>query len=535
VVAVEGVAGVGKRALIEEFLAGVHVPVIRVNGIDVEPPVSWDVVASIIRQLPGVSADPAMSLDPQAVPSLVGQMLSRYLRQGTGTVLFLNDAQWADEQSMTALLYAALSLRDAPVLLVMAYQTTGDESFPAESATTPGLRRAWQQMLEGEHGLRLPLHGLPPDDILRLAAANGHPELSPGDARRLHESTGGNPDHVLQLLSNPSFHSILLDEGPLPVPRRLANAIGARLAYCSPPTRNLVSAAAVLGQQFSVAALRDVSGLENIRKYVEEAIHAGWLQDVPGSGGRELAFPGTVVRTVIYHDLNSDDRIMWHRRCAARGGPGAVLHRIAATDGVDDPLAADLRKAAADKMRARDVLGAAYYLQCALDVASPGPARTDLLLTTVELLLVAGKERATDEYIGALMQAPADPWRDYVLGYQRLLSDKPVEAIELLSGALAALDRGQPAPTGAPADLRARIATQLAVVGIVTLSYPDLIKYGALAVAEGSDEPWVRGFAWLAKTVGLALAGESAQAIALLDDAGEPGSESGLEGLAARA
>ena len=50
VVAVEGVAGVGKRALIEEFLAGVHVPVIRVNGIDVEPPVSWDVVASIIRQ-----------------------------------------------------------------------------------------------------------------------------------------------------------------------------------------------------------------------------------------------------------------------------------------------------------------------------------------------------------------------------------------------------------------------------------------------------------------------------------------------------
>jgi hypothetical protein len=54
-------------------------------------------------------------------------------------------------------------------------------------------------------------------------------------------------------------------------------------------------------------------------------------------------------------------------------------------------------------------------------------------------------------------------------------------------------------------------------------------------VAEGSDEPWVRGFAWLAKTVGLALAGESAQAIALLDDAGEPGSESGLEGLAARA
>jgi ATP/maltotriose-dependent transcriptional regulator MalT len=44
----------------------------------------------------------------------------------------------------------------------------------------------------------------------------------------------------------------------------------------------------------------------------------------------------------------------------------------------------------------------------------------------------------------------------------------------------------------------------------------------------------VAGFAWFAKTVGMALAGDGAAALALLADVGEPGDESGLDGLVAR-
>src|SRR6185437_14722504 len=105
---------------------------------------------------------------------------------------------------------------------------------------------------------------------------------------------------------------------------------------------------------------------------------------------------------------------------------------------------------------------------------------------------------------------------------------------ELLTGALAALDAGEPAPEGAPADLTARIATQLAIIGIVIVSYPQMVQYGNVAVEAGSAEPWVSGFAWLAKTVGIALAGDGDQALALLAGAGEPGASSGLDGLAAR-
>jgi ATP/maltotriose-dependent transcriptional regulator MalT len=163
------------------------------------------------------------------------------------------------------------------------------------------------------------------------------------------------------------------------------------------------------------------------------------------------------------------------------------------------------------------------------------------MLATVESLLVAGDAVAAHEYEGELAAAPRGPWRDYVLGYQTLLNGHIDEAAILFKGALAALDAGHPADSpGAPqaspwpADLRARIATQLAIIGIVTLSYPEMAEYGSVAVQAGSPEPWVSGFAWFARTVGMALAGDGAAALALLADVGEPGDESGLEGLVAR-
>jgi hypothetical protein len=80
---------------------------------------------------------------------------------------------------MTALQYAALRLRYDPVLLLVAYRTRSDWPRPAGPAEVPGLPRTWRQVLDGGHGVRLPLEGLPPEDLLRLAAGNGYPWLSP--------------------------------------------------------------------------------------------------------------------------------------------------------------------------------------------------------------------------------------------------------------------------------------------------------------------------------------------------------------------
>src|SRR5262249_38114506 len=312
-------------------------------------------------------------------------------------------------------------------------------------------------------------------------------------------------------------------------------------------SRELVAGAAVLGQRFSVAALREVTGLETTGAPIVEAIDAGVLAEVPGTGGRELAFAQVLTREVIYQDLGRGVRTQLHQRCALLGGPSALQHRIAAADGPDERLAADLPRAAQERMAAQGIPRAAAYLRQALDCSPPGPAKLSLMPATVESLLVEGDAVAAHEYEGELAAAPRGPWRDYVLGYQTLLSGHIEEATALFQEALATLDKADPGESApdngndavgngnpAPPDLRARIATQLAIVGILTLDYPEMVEYGSAAVAAGSAEPWVSGFARFAQTVGMALAGDSPGALALLTGADEPGEESGLEGLVAR-
>ena len=551
VVAIEGDPGIGKTALIETLLAEVRAPVIRVTGVQADSLTPWSLLDEVMARLPATRPTPAQGMpvsalahqlkraprrDPQASPGFVGQGLTEALQVGGRMILLVDDAQWADRASMAALQYSARRLRDDPVLLILAYRRHGDDSLPEYMTVSPGLSKAWQQIFDGEQGLHLALDGLPPEDLLRLAAANGHPGLSPEGAGRLHESTGGNPGHVLELLELLPMHSIVTGSGPLPAPRGLAHTITARLASLSRQTRELVAAAAVLGQRFSVAALREVTGLENAGAPIAEAIDAGLLAEVPGTGGRELAFAQGLTREVIYQDLGRRVRTELHQRCALLGGPSALQHRIAAADGPDERLACDLQRAAQERLAAQDIPRAAAYLRQALDCSPPGPARLSLMLATVESLLVAGDAVAAHEYEGELAAAPRGPWRDYVLGYQTLLNGHITEATALFQEALATLDKaGAESPGDAtPPDLRARIATQLAIIGILTLDYPEMVEYGSAAVEAGSVEPWVSGFARFAQTVGMALAGDSASALTLLMGAGEPGEESGLDGLVAR-
>jgi DNA-binding CsgD family transcriptional regulator len=538
VIAVEGDPGIGKTALIETVLAGIPAPVVRVAGVSAESKYPWRILDEITRRLARINptGQPG-SMDPLASASFVGQGLTEALQAAGEVVLLIDDAQWADRASMAALQYSARRLSDDPVLLILGYRRHGDDTQLEYQTVSPGLSKSWRQLFDGEQGLHLALDGLPPEDLLRLALANGYPGLSPRGAGRLHESTGGNPGHVLELLALMPMRSIVTGSGPLPAPRGLAHTITARLASCSRQTRELVAGAAVLGQRFSVAALREVTGLETMGASLAEAIDAGLLAEVPGTGGRELAFTQVFTREVIYSDLSRSVRVQLHQRCAQLGGPGALQHRIAAADGPDERLAADLQRAAQERMTAQDIPRAAAYLRQALDCSPPGPARLSLMLATVESLLVAGDVIAAREYEGELAAAPREPWRDYVLGYLTLLNGHIDEATVLFKGALAALGKADADPPPAntwPEDLRARIASQLAIIGIVTLSYPEMVGYGSAAVEAGSAEPWVSGFAWFAKTVGMTLAGQGPAALALLADVGEPGDESGLEGLVAR-
>jgi DNA-binding NarL/FixJ family response regulator len=141
---------------------------------------------------------------------------------------------------------------------------------------------------------------------------------------------------------------------------------------------------------------------------------------------------------------------------------------------------------------------------------------------------------AANKHAGLLDDAPPGPWRDFADGYRMLLSGKFVEAHELFQGAYDVVRSGGPREVGAPADLEARTATQLALLSLVDLRYHDMVAYGEAAVRAGTTNRAVAAFARFARALGLALAGRAHEALADLADVDLPGAPSGLDGLAAR-
>ncbi|WP_214106763.1 AAA family ATPase [Acrocarpospora catenulata] len=508
VVCVAGDPGVGKTALVRRFVeeAGPEHR-IWVSGDEAEAGLHWGVLAQLARVLPG-------SWAARADPVFAGQALARELQDSKELILVVDDAQWADRPSLAALRLAARRLLADPVLLVVVQQTPGELDRVVRDREVPDLDDGWRRLLDSERGARIRLSGLTAADLVRLGG------LSPGGAARLHEHTGGHPLHALHLLDELPAHTINYGHGPLPAPRGVATAIRSRLAACSPATRDLLAAAAVLGTPVTRAALRELDGHD-----AAEAVRMRLLDEVPGTAGQELIFPGTLVRSVIYHDLEPERRRELHRKAAARGGPGALWHGVAAADGPDERLAADAEAAGREQLGHGWIPLAAAHLRHAADLTPPGPDRRSRLLTAVEAMLVAGDLAPTLPYQGEL---GGTRWGDYVLGYQLLLTGRVTEATTLLRRALDAASE-----PGEPADLDARIATQLTIIGVLTVAYPDMIRYGATAVA-AAREPWVAAFAWFARALGLAVAGRAEEALTELAGADAPGAPAGLDGLVAR-
>jgi len=561
VVSVTGVPGAGKTRLVEQFVGGLPDPTaLWLSGDENEVDLQWEVLRqAVVRLSPSATAESIRSVDPQANPVFVGESLAADLQRLAPVVLVVDDAHWADRASIEAIRYAARRTHSAPVLVVVVHQPAGAVRRIPDGRPNPGLPDGWRRMVESDRGVELELGGLAPDELMQLAAQTGRAGLSPAAAARLWRLTDGNPLHVRHLLPQLSMRTLSADSNPLPAPHSISATIASQLATCKAPTRELLSAAAVLGERFRLAdaaAVADLTG-DTLGGAVEEALDVGLVAEIPGSGGRELVFADRLTRSSLYHDRALSYRQELHRRAAQRGGPATLEHRLAAAaGGPDEELADDTEHAARERWRRGDLTAAAALYRHALELTPRGPVRTARVLTTVEALLVAGDAAGAQDYESEVLAAPGGPWRDYVAGYQLLLSGRIPEAKPLLVQALAAVHAAgspegraaEPALGDLPArpdshpraaepalgDLQARIAAQLAIIGILTLDYREMIRYGEEAVGAPATEPWVAAYTHFARAIGLVLSGRAEEAIEALADTDAPGAAGALDALCAR-
>jgi len=466
-------------------------PAGRLGGLLAEP------AGALLRLLPEAAARlpdrriPA-SDDPDTDRALLFTAVTAFLRRLAGeapVLVVLDDVHWASVPPLLLLDHVVHSLADAPILIVIAYRQ--EDETPELSDTLAGLVR--------EHDVRhLHLGGLDEKAVAELVAARGT-DLGAAVARLLVSRTEGNAFFVHELLSH------IEDEGPASaVPETVHQLVAQRLRRLRPSVRRLVGLAAVVGQEFDVAVLEQVSDVagDELLDDLDEACRVRLIEEV--AAGR-YRFRLSLVHDVVYQDLGPTRRARLHQRVAEAMevtglgatflGPAALArHFVAAGTFGDQAKAVDYTLAAGDDyLRVTAYERAAQSYSNALDIMNRGRddpvRRCEALIRLGDAQRRAGKARHRQTLLEAARLAQelgdADRLARAALVNSRLwtvLGDVDRERVAVLDAALAA----NPEPDTTRARLLAMLAVEL------TFSAPDRerrreLSAEALAIARSGE------------------------------------------------
>ena len=429
-----GVAGIGKTSLLHRFvdhLTGVGL--LWGSGDEDEAGLPYGVLSQLVAGLrPAASGRLNWSdhLRPDGDPLAVGATLLAELGAGQLSgpiVVVVDDAHWADDRSVQAMIFVLRRLRNDRVLFLL--------SVRSESPTAA---ETWDRALaQTQLTRRLFLGGLSAEDLRRLSPTVEGVQLSPGASHRLHEHTGGHPLYARALLQELPPEALLETTGVLPAPHSLASLVLVRLAKVSPAAQTLILAVAVLGSRCALSDAVLVADVIDPTDALDEAVQAGLLVEGPAGHPRDVAFPHLLYRGAVYADLSPARRRALHRRAAAvLGGTPGLAHRIAAAAGPDRELADELAALAAEEQRVQNSRGAASHLLAAADLSTTAADREGRLITAVAAMLAGGDIAGATRFEPAVRSAPGSASRSLVLGQIAVFTGRFSAGREELTAAL---------------------------------------------------------------------------------------------------
>ncbi|MFF9896931.1 AAA family ATPase [Streptomyces longispororuber] len=519
VVLLEGPGGIGKTALLRRFLDTLDGPcVLHASGEENESSLPCGVLAQLVGQSPlpvpetlaGLMRAP-QSLHANLPPLAAGFGLLDLIGevQGKGpVVLVVDDAHWADPESLNALTFALRRLRHDRVLAVVALRDPYVPELP------DGLRR----LLTAPPTRRLALDGLSPDELAALSDRLGGAHLPHSASVRLRTHTHGNPLHARALLDQvPS--AVLLDvTTPLPAPRSYAMLVLANLAGCGPQTQRLVQAVSVLGISCRLRTAARLAKVAQPLPALERAVKAGLLRESPaGTSAPEVSFPHPLVHAAVYQDIGPAQRSALHERAAAlvEDEYTKLRHRVLAATGPDEQLADALAACARREAATGQWAVAGTHLRHASRVATSATERDRLAVEAVEALLLDGRVQEAAELAGGLPESADPALRGYVRGYVARVQGRTQAAWTLLVDAWESCDRGR-----YPC-LAARAAEQLSYAAVMCGQAAVAAQWAERAQRLSTDQGPSRMLRFN-HLVALGLSGRAKEGIALAGELPDP-------------
>lgn len=379
---IEGTAGIGKSTLLEAAVATARerfCGVLRCRPGDHESKLSFAALRDLLEdaydeaasELPEpqrralaialLREEPDVPLDRGAVSAAFLGLLRERSREGK-ILLVVDDVQWLDGPTATALSFAVRRLRDEPVGLLLAHRsdTRGRTPLGLDRALVPErLHRitlgplslgALQAMLRGRTGRSLP-----------------RPLL-----RRIHETSGGNPLFALEIAMALEGGASLSPGTALPIPHYLEELLRARIeslpagsrtallfaSASSQPTPELVAVATGMGPAAHNALM--------------EAARAGVIEIQAG----QVRFTHPLLASTLYAAASPADRRAAHRALAGHASDQEerARHLALSSTGPDPSIAAALDDAARIARARAAPDSAAELADMALELTPPEDA-----------------------------------------------------------------------------------------------------------------------------------------------------------------
>ncbi|MFI1393514.1 ATP-binding protein [Streptomyces sp. NPDC020681] len=429
-----GPAGLGKTTLLAEVrrrASAQGCTVLSARGGDQEQRVAFHVARQLIQpQLAGSSeaalrmqlgswyaiVGPALGLctaeagsppDPQGLRDGLDWVLTHLAVQRAPLVLVLDDAHWADPESLSWLAAFAPRAEELPMLLVVAYRPDELPDHAREFRGLPG--RAGQRPI-GLEPLTAPAVGKLVRDLLGAHADDAF-------CRECWAVTAGNPFEAVELAAKIRDRGIEPNEAGAHLLRDLAAAVKgsglvSRLERLGASTVRFAWAGAVLGTEIQPALAAAVAGLGS----EEAADAADRLRDARIlAGSATLEFVHPLIATAVYRAIPDAVRVALHGQAAwavvdAGLGPTAAARHLMETHPEGDPwVVRQLRDAARETLRSGAPDAACRLLARALREPPPFEDRAAVLFELGCASLLTEPATTVNHLRAALEEPIADP------------------------------------------------------------------------------------------------------------------------------